>query len=163
MKLLEDLEALAKEATQGEWHQETEIDCPWNVVDENGIQIAIMQQRTAIRDNPNQTDRTANAAFIAAASPATILAIAARFRELKISFEAEKSHRNAGWREAHEQERRAEAAEAEIARIKAAVPVAYLNAADLSRGCVSGEVDDEFYGPGMIPVHRLINGDEDHD
>lgn len=69
------LKELALAASSGCWHQETEHECPWNVVDENGIQVAIMQQRTTIRDNPKQTDRAANAAFIAGANPAVILAL----------------------------------------------------------------------------------------
>jgi len=69
------LKELALSASSGCWHQETEHECPWNVVDENGIQVAIMQQRTTIRDNPKQTDRAANAAFIAGANPVVILAL----------------------------------------------------------------------------------------
>ncbi|WP_228299227.1 hypothetical protein [Klebsiella pneumoniae] len=69
------LKQLVSGASQGSWHQEFEHDCPWNIVDENGVQIAITQQRTPVRDNPKQTDRTANAAFMAAASPTAVTAL----------------------------------------------------------------------------------------
>lgn len=75
--------ALAATPEAPEWHQETECDCPWNIVDSNGVQVAITQQRTAIKENPKQTDRTAIAAFIAGADPATVLVLLRQVEELK--------------------------------------------------------------------------------
>lgn len=75
--------ALAATPEAPEWHQETEHDCPFNIVDSNGVQVAITQQRTSIHKNPKQTDRAAIAAFIAAADPATVLALLRQTEALK--------------------------------------------------------------------------------
>ena len=75
--------ALAATPEAPEWHQETEHDCPWNIVDSNGVQVAITQQRTAVSQNVKQTDRAAVAKFIAAADPATVLALVRQVEELK--------------------------------------------------------------------------------
>lgn len=75
--------ALAATPEAPEWHQETEHDCLWNIVDSNGVQVAITQQRTAVFKNPKQTDRTAIAAFIAAADPKTVLALVRQVEELQ--------------------------------------------------------------------------------
>ena len=92
MKLLDELEALAKKATQGEWVSD-DVDgiCAQSDTLNDGVYIAFTH-------GPHFDF---NRDFITAANPATILAIAEHVREL---------------------EQRAEAAEAELARIKAAVP-----------------------------------------
>lgn len=103
------LKQLVSGASQGSWHQEFEHDCPWNIVDENGVQIAITQQRTPVRDNPKQTYRTANAAFMAAASPATVTAL---FELTEALYQERES-----WRVSYENERsRADKLAAQINR-----------------------------------------------
>lgn len=69
---IQKLKQAAQNATQGQWIVEDK-DCPWNVTDAEGGQVALAQQRTSHRDNPKQTDRTANAEFIAQANPANVL------------------------------------------------------------------------------------------
>ncbi|HBY2504893.1 TPA: ead/Ea22-like family protein [Klebsiella pneumoniae] len=73
-ELAQRMKAAAEKATHGQWLV-TEQDCRWNIDDESGRAIAIAQQRTPIRDDYKQAERTANAEFIALANPANILAL----------------------------------------------------------------------------------------
>lgn len=73
---LSELKSAALAATPGPWLI-TDENTPWNIEDATGQQVAISQQRTNTRQNPKQTDRTANAIFIAAANPAVVLALLA--------------------------------------------------------------------------------------
>ncbi|MFW7689696.1 ead/Ea22-like family protein [Klebsiella pneumoniae] len=73
-ELAQRMKAAAEKATHGQWLV-TDQDCRWNIDDESGRAIAIAQQRTPIRDDYKQAERTANAEFIALANPANILAL----------------------------------------------------------------------------------------
>ena len=89
-ELAQRMKAAAEKATHGQWLV-TEQDCRWNIDDESGRAIAIAQQRTPIRDDYKQAERTANAEFIALANPANILALvealeAAQQDQQKFSF-----------------------------------------------------------------------------
>lgn len=76
------------------------------------------------RDYHMAWDETAkrNAEFIAAANPGTVLALLdeleAKDKQID-DLKATEAHSNAGWKEAHEQEARAEAAEKRIAELEA--------------------------------------------
>lgn len=90
MDKFRELKAAALAATQGPWLIADE-NTPWNIEDATGQQVAISQQRTNTRQNPKQTDRTANAIFIAAANPAVALALLAELEASKTNAEYYKS------------------------------------------------------------------------
>ncbi len=60
-----------------------------------------------------------------ATCPAELRRVLDHIAALEQQLEAEKSHRQAGWKEAHEQEARAELAEQQLAAERAQVPVAW--------------------------------------
>lgn len=74
---LSRLESLAREATPGEW--ETPADKPWRVYS-GDVLIAVASGMTHPSD---QVYADANAAYIAAANPAAVLALIERVRELE--------------------------------------------------------------------------------
>lgn len=73
---LSELKAAAMAATPGPWRVVDQA-CRWNIDDDNGVQVAITQQRTSIFKDRIQKERTANADFIAAANPAVVLSLLA--------------------------------------------------------------------------------------
>ena len=125
------LKELALSASSGCWHQETEHECAWNVVDENGIQVAIMQQRTTIRDNPKQTDRAANAAFIAGANPAVILTLIEQLEAARIQIDGANDRCRLIFYAKNHWADRARAAEAELKRRDEQEPAAFTSQANL--------------------------------
>lgn len=93
---LDELKAAALAATPGPWLIADE-NTPWNILDAIGFDVAISQQRTTVHHNPKQTDRTANAKFIAAANPAAVLALLA-----ELEFEKQNNAGVAGMVEDYE-------------------------------------------------------------
>lgn len=51
-------------------------------------------------------------------------------------------------------EQRAEAAEAKLAELAQQKPIGWLNDAYLGRGVIDGEVGEDDFGPGYIPIYR---------
>lgn len=66
-------------------------------------------------------------------NPHTILAVSEAFRAL---------------------EQRAEAAESKLAELAQQKPIGWLNDAYLGRGVIDGEVGEDDFGPGYIPIYR---------
>lgn len=82
-----------------------------------------------------------DASFIAAANPATVLALLdeleAKDKQID-DLKATAAHSNAGWKEAHEQEARAEAAEKRIAELEAREVLLPPKAPDNLASCLDG-------------------------
>ncbi|QDH49111.1 hypothetical protein PHYNN_172 [Pantoea phage Phynn] len=88
------------------WTTENHHDAKWAVFDTAGDVIATAEQRTSVRENLNQTDRTANTDWIATACPKRISEIAETTKELLDRLEylelVEKSrYVNVSWRYSH--------------------------------------------------------------
>lgn len=134
------LRQLAEESTQGEWWSDVvETDGEYGDGEDRASgyhSYAVYVGSESLLDMTNSTaacihtewdhdylmawDETAkrNAEFIAAANPATVLALLDELeaKDKQIGdLKATAAHSNAGWKEAHEQEARAEAAEKRIA------------------------------------------------
>ncbi|HHT7498164.1 TPA: ead/Ea22-like family protein [Klebsiella pneumoniae] len=100
-----------EKATKGRWAVEFDDEI-YSTDGVNHEQIAMVFSENEARD----------AAFIAAANPATVLALLDELeaKDKQIGdLKATAAHSNAGWKEAHEQEARAEAAEKRIAELEA--------------------------------------------
>lgn len=97
-------------------------------------------------------------------NPHTILAVAEAYRALEQRAEAaEAKYDNRSPTEwAYQQacaviekhRLRAEAAEAKLAELAKQKPIGWLNDAYLGRGVIDGEVGEDDFGPGYIPIYR---------
>ncbi|HIC8743218.1 TPA: ead/Ea22-like family protein [Klebsiella aerogenes] len=111
-ELAQSLKAAAEKATPGRWEYypgNTSIEYNVDSMDEDQGSIVYVDSGDFTQA---QTDR--NGEFIALANPANILALV----EALEKAQATEAHCNRGWREAHEQEARAEAAEKRIAELE---------------------------------------------
>lgn len=80
---IEELERLAKAATQGRWHVRTFDGSKWTIDDENDNSVAQAQQVKPLPADQFQVERTANADLIASCNPAVILELVAEVRRLR--------------------------------------------------------------------------------
>lgn len=112
-RTLDEIKAAAEAATPGPWdqahRQHDYLPLPagkyytTQVFDENGETIANMAWHRVPIDGGVRTDRSENALYIATANPATVLAMAARLKELERELtEAKKSNTHAGLREMYQ-------------------------------------------------------------
>lgn len=90
---IEELERLAKAATQGRWHVRTFDGSKWTIDDENDNPVAQAQQIKPLPVDRLQVERTANADLIAACNPAAILELLAEVRRLRAELETAKMQR----------------------------------------------------------------------
>lgn len=151
MEKLNELVRLAKKATQGKWHafvssgggegtfsiHTSEDSRKGDIINWPGFDTA----------GCSKSQKKANARYIAAANPEAILAIAEAFREM----EQRARNLNDGWLNAIEERDEARAKLAELAQQK---PIGWLNDAYLGRGVIDGEVGEDDFGPGYIPIYR---------
>lgn len=79
---LDLLEQAGNKATSGSWTTENPSETKWNVYDAEGNDIAIAQQVRSLKEDPKQEERTANAQWIAIASPKSILELTNKVRAL---------------------------------------------------------------------------------
>lgn len=87
---IEELEMLAKAATQGRWHVRTFDGSKWTIDDEHDNTVAQAQQIKPLPADRLQVERTANADLIAACNPAAILELVAEVRSLREDLQAAK-------------------------------------------------------------------------
>lgn len=121
------LREAAEKATPGEWKRmmrnSDELMTTFHGIAIGNVFVELTTGKRDIFD----------AEFIAASNPATVLALLDEMeaKDKQIGdLKATAAHSNAGWKEAHEQEARAEAAEKRIAELESRTPYGYLRQCD---------------------------------
>lgn len=92
--------------------------------------------------------------FRVVANPDNTLAIAEAFRELEQRAEAAEAYSKSLNDIIDLRERDLRAADAEMAERARQKPIGWLNDAYLGRGVIDGEVGEDDFGPGYIPIYR---------
>lgn len=85
--IIEHLKGLSLVASPGRWTTENEHQGKWNIYDEEGNDLAMTHQLVPIPQDPKQTTRTANAEWIAAASPANVMALVEELEQAQLKLE----------------------------------------------------------------------------
>lgn len=85
--IIQKLKSLSLVASPGRWTTENEHQGKWNIYDEEGNDLAMTHQLVPIPQDPKQMTRTANAEWIAAASPANVMALVEELEQAQAKLE----------------------------------------------------------------------------
>jgi len=94
--IIKNLKDLSLAVSPGRWTTENEHQGKWNIYDEEGNDLAMTHQLVPIPQDPKQVTRTANAVWIAAASPANIMALVEELEQAQAKLELVAQTKNHG-------------------------------------------------------------------